>query len=84
MTTQPTGAVILVIDDLPANRRLMQAILTPHGYQVVEAQSGEQVPGAAGHGDVSPGADRELVRTDGDAGGGLRPTRGDLREGSPG
>ena len=37
MTTQPTGAVILVIDDLPANRRLMQAILTPHGYQVVEA-----------------------------------------------
>ena len=42
MTTQPTGAVILVIDDLPANRRLMQAILTPHGYEVVEAESGEQ------------------------------------------
>ena len=42
MTAEPTGAVILVIDDLPANRRLMQAILTPHGYEVVEAESGEQ------------------------------------------
>ncbi|HEY8306782.1 MAG TPA: response regulator, partial [Lapillicoccus sp.] len=42
MTAEPTGTVILVIDDLPANRRLMQAILTPHGYEVVEAESGEQ------------------------------------------
>ena len=42
MTTEPAGAVILVVDDLPANRRLMQAILTPHGYEMVEAESGAQ------------------------------------------
>ena len=40
-----TGAggqpVVLVVDDLPANRRLMEAILAPHGYHVVEAESGE-------------------------------------------
>jgi adenylate cyclase len=42
MTADPRGAVLLVVDDLPANRRLMQAILTPHGYEVVEAESGER------------------------------------------
>ena len=31
MTADPRGAVLLVVDDLPANRRLMQAILSPHG-----------------------------------------------------
>jgi class 3 adenylate cyclase len=35
------AGVILVVDDLPANRRLMQAILAPHGYEVIEAESGE-------------------------------------------
>jgi class 3 adenylate cyclase len=39
--TGSTGpAVVLVVDDVAANRRLMNAILTPHGYEVVEADSG--------------------------------------------
>jgi adenylate cyclase len=42
MTAEAEPAVLLVVDDLPMNRRLMQAILTPHGYEVVEAESGEE------------------------------------------
>ena len=42
MTAEAGPAVLLVVDDLPMNRRLMQAILTPHGYEVVEAGSGEE------------------------------------------
>jgi class 3 adenylate cyclase len=41
MTDEGGRRVVLVVDDLAANRRLMQAILTPHGYEVVEAESGE-------------------------------------------
>ena len=44
MTTEPAGAVILVIDDLPANRRLMQAILTPHGYASPQGSTLTPVP----------------------------------------
>jgi class 3 adenylate cyclase len=42
MTTDVEPAVLLVVDDLPMNRRLMQAILTPHDYEVLEAESGEE------------------------------------------
>jgi class 3 adenylate cyclase len=41
MTDEGGRRVVLVVDDLAANRRLMQAILTPHGYEVIEAESGE-------------------------------------------
>jgi adenylate cyclase len=42
MTSPERPPAILVVDDLPVNRRLMEAILTSHGYEVVEAQSGEE------------------------------------------
>jgi adenylate cyclase len=34
-------STVLVIDDLPQNTRLLEAILTPRGYRVVTAGSGE-------------------------------------------
>ena len=37
MTESPR---ILVVDDLPQNVRLLEAILTPRGYHVVAANSG--------------------------------------------
>jgi adenylate cyclase len=33
---------VLVVDDQPANRRLLDAVLTPRGYVVVPARSGEE------------------------------------------
>ena len=39
MSEEPT---VLVIDDLPQNRRLLEAILTPKGYRVVTAAAGEE------------------------------------------
>ena len=33
---------ILVVDDLPQNMRLLQAVLEPRGYEVVLAHSGEE------------------------------------------
>ncbi len=43
MTDVSAGeARILVVDDEPANVRLMQAILTPRGYDLLTASSGEQ------------------------------------------
>ena len=39
MTEEPT---VLVIDDLPQNTRLLEAILIPKGYQVVPDSSGEE------------------------------------------
>jgi class 3 adenylate cyclase/CheY-like chemotaxis protein len=39
MSEEPT---VLVIDDLPQNTRLLEAILAPKGYQVVTAASGEE------------------------------------------
>jgi CheY-like chemotaxis protein len=39
MTEQGT---VLVIDDLPQNVRLIDAVLTPRGFRVVTATSGEE------------------------------------------
>jgi class 3 adenylate cyclase/CheY-like chemotaxis protein len=39
MVGRPT---LLVVDDVPANVRLLRALLTPHGYSVVTASSGEE------------------------------------------
>ncbi|MGH8969341.1 MAG: response regulator [Actinomycetes bacterium] len=36
------NGVILVVDDQDANRRLLEAILSPRGYRVVSAGSGEE------------------------------------------
>src|SRR5262245_29257546 len=36
------GARILVVDDVPENVELMQAVLVPRGYTVISATSGEQ------------------------------------------
>jgi adenylate cyclase len=36
------GATVLVVDDQPANVRLLEAILTPRGYVVPTASSGEE------------------------------------------
>ena len=33
---------ILAVDDQPANLRLLDAVLSPRGYRVVHATSGEQ------------------------------------------
>jgi class 3 adenylate cyclase len=35
-------AVVLVVDDQATNRRLLDAVLSPHGYRVVSASSGEE------------------------------------------
>lgn len=37
-----TGARILVVDDIPENVRLLEAVLSPHGYDVVTASDGVQ------------------------------------------
>ena len=42
MSSHAEAAVVLVVDDLAVNRRLLTAILTSHEYEVVEAESGEQ------------------------------------------
>jgi adenylate cyclase len=34
--------VVLVVDDKSANRRLLEAVLSPRGYRVVTAESGEE------------------------------------------
>jgi adenylate cyclase len=34
------GARILVVDDVPENVRLLEAVLAPHGYDVVPASDG--------------------------------------------
>ena len=38
---------ILVVDDRPQNTRLLEAVLSPHGYDVVHAASGEEALEAA-------------------------------------
>ena len=40
MTTD--DATVLVVDDLPQNLRLMDAVLSPHGFTVLTASSGEE------------------------------------------
>jgi CheY-like chemotaxis protein len=37
----PDQITILAVDDQPQNLRLLDAVLTPRGYQVVTATSGE-------------------------------------------
>jgi adenylate cyclase len=44
--------VILVVDDLPQNVRLLRAVLEPRGYEVAEASSGEDALERLGGGDV--------------------------------
>jgi DNA-binding response OmpR family regulator len=41
-TTAGQAARILVVDDTPANRRLLEAVLVPRGYTVIEAGSGTE------------------------------------------
>jgi putative two-component system response regulator len=40
--TGPGGATVLVVDDIPANARLLQRLLTGDGYRVIFAQDGEE------------------------------------------
>ena len=42
--TNPRAATVLVVDDQPANIRLLDAILSPRGYDVRTADSGEAAP----------------------------------------
>ena len=54
--TQPRepGACVLVVDDQPANVRLLEAILTPRGYFVLTASSGEEALKAIAEHDGHP------------------------------
>lgn len=38
----PEQPKVLVVDDMPQNIRLLEAVLVPHGYAVVSATSGEE------------------------------------------
>ena len=38
--SEPRPARILVVDDVPQNVRLLEAVLVPHGYEVVVAEDG--------------------------------------------
>ena len=38
--SEPRAARILVVDDVPQNVRLLEALLTPHGYEVAVAENG--------------------------------------------
>lgn len=40
MTTTPPDPTVLVVDDLPQNVRLLEAVLSPRGYRVLAAPSG--------------------------------------------
>jgi adenylate cyclase len=51
-TPEPGGATVLVVDDQPANLRLLDAILTPRGYDVRQAASGEEALGVVESEDV--------------------------------
>jgi adenylate cyclase len=46
------GATILVVDDLPQNVRLLEAVLGPHGYVVASAASGAEALKVVGSGDI--------------------------------
>jgi len=43
------GPTLLVVDDTPENIKLLDAILSPRGYVVVPASSGEEALAIAGH-----------------------------------
>jgi adenylate cyclase len=42
MTDEGDAGVVLVVDDQAPNRRLLDAVLTPRGYRVLSASSGEE------------------------------------------
>jgi adenylate cyclase len=42
MTDEGDAGVVLVVDDQAPNRRLLDAVLTPRGYRVLAASSGEE------------------------------------------
>jgi class 3 adenylate cyclase len=42
MTDEADAGVVLVVDDQEPNRRLLDAVLTPRGYRVLAASSGEE------------------------------------------
>jgi adenylate cyclase len=42
MTDEADAGVVLVVDDQAPNRRLLDAVLTPRGYRVLAALSGEE------------------------------------------
>jgi adenylate cyclase len=48
----PVDARILVVDDQPANIRLLEAILSPRGYDVRAASSGQEALAAVDEGDI--------------------------------
>ncbi len=50
--TSPANARVLVVDDQPPNIRLLEAILTPRGYDVRAASSGKEALAAIDEGDV--------------------------------
>jgi adenylate cyclase len=52
------STTVLVVDDQPQNRRLLQAVLEPHGYRVLPAASGAEAL------EVLPGAEVDLVLLD--------------------
>lgn len=51
-TTAGEPVTVLAIDDQPTNLRLLEAVLTPRGYRVVTAESGEQGLALLADGDV--------------------------------
>ena len=50
--TSPADPVVLAVDDQPQNLRLLEAILTPRGYDVRTASSGEEALSALDREDV--------------------------------
>jgi adenylate cyclase len=48
----PVNATVLVVDDQPANIRLLEAILSPRGYDVRAAASGREALAAIDDGDM--------------------------------
>jgi adenylate cyclase len=52
VTEDPSGATVLVVDDQAANVKLLDAILTARGYQVLTAMSGEEALASIAAADV--------------------------------
>jgi adenylate cyclase len=50
--TAPADARVLVVDDQPPNIRLLEAILSPRGYDVRTASSGKEALAAIDEGDI--------------------------------
>ncbi|MDX6415014.1 MAG: hypothetical protein QOH23_2424, partial [Gaiellaceae bacterium] len=45
MNSSNGAAKILVVDDIPENVRLLEAVLAPRGYEVVSAHNGAEALG---------------------------------------